>query len=195
MRILWRGSVNSGVKWSFWLLSQGWGQGRCEELSIITGGDRCKWDQGDFLELFRQLCMDCLNPVTEVTGRSGRELQKNWPWKNILRTDVIAYLDGELKGKFVVSEGLNLPNHWILQYGKPHYQASLSRSLAITRLHGEIKAQNERLTICTVIPIKHLSACCYWASLFPTLMQNEIADLTKDAKRQRVFESSGRKLP
>lgn len=84
MRILWRGSVNSGVKWSFWLLCQGWGQGRCEELSIITGGDRCEWDQGDFLELFRQLCMDCLNPVTEVTGRSGRELQNNWPWKKHL---------------------------------------------------------------------------------------------------------------
>lgn len=50
-------------------------------------------------------------------------------------------------------------------------------------------------TIHTVIPIKHLSAYCYWANLFPTLMQNEIADLTKDAKLQRVFESSGRKLP
>lgn len=68
-------------------------------------------------------------------------------------------------------------------------------SLAITRLHGEIKAQNVQLTIHTVIPIKHLSAYCYWANLFPTLMQNEIADLTKDAKLQRVFESSGRKLP
>lgn len=48
--------------------------------------------------------------------------------KNILRTDVIAYLSEELKGKFVVFEGLNLPNHWILRYGKPHYQASLSES-------------------------------------------------------------------
>lgn len=114
--------------------------------------------------------------------------------KNILRTDVIAYLSEELKGKFVAFEGLNLPNHWILQMGsliiRLHYL-----SLAITRLHGEIKAQNVQLTIHTVIPIKHLSAYCYWANLFPTLMQNEIADLTKDAKLQRVFESSGRKLP
>lgn len=68
-------------------------------------------------------------------------------------------------------------------------------SLTNYKVAWEIKAQNVRLTIRTVIPIKHLSACCYWASLFPALMQNEIADLTKDAKRQRVFESSGRKLP
>lgn len=34
----------------------------------------------------------------EVTGRSGEELQNNWPWKKHARTDIIAYLDGELRG-------------------------------------------------------------------------------------------------
>lgn len=95
----------------------------------------------------------------------------------------------------------------------PHYLSTPEN----TRLCREIKAivtrmlnsplnKKQNLTINTVVLIEHLPAyykcqssliarTWLWASHFVTLMQGEIANLTKDAWLWRVFESDGGKPP